>query len=492
MRSALLAALLAPVAAGAQDIILREPGPWRTADILRMTAARPHALRTGTGDLVLPRDSTITSNLLVLGRRTYLSSRVEGDVVVVGGDLFLRTGSAINGRAIAIGGGVYRSFLGSVGGPVESYRDARYEIRPSASGYELTYQGKDDERPPMFQLAGLQGIQMPTYDRVDGLTLPVGALITFGNRDVELQPSVAYISRLGTLDPRIELKITPNRSLRFEAEGGRYTRTNDAWIYSDLVNSAATLLPGNDARNYFRSSGGVGRLIGRLERTTITFEPWLGYRYEDVSPISATGNVFSFWNRDDSELEHTSRPNPLVESGTISSGLAGAAIEYAAGHVKAKLRAEAEKSFQTPDPTLPFTQLTLHGSIEFPTFRDQKLSIAGHAVTTEGDNVPAARFAYLGRAATLPLLELLEQGGDELLFIDSEYSFPIKRLKLPGIGSPTLIVNHFLGSAGLGSLPSLEQEIGVGVAISLVRLGYVFDASGDRKSAFSASFSLPR
>jgi hypothetical protein len=53
-------------------------------------------------------------------------------------------------------------------------------------------------------------------------------------------------------------------------------------------------------------------------------------------------------------------------------------------------------------------------------------------------------------------------------------------------------VNHFMGSAGLGSLPSLEQEIGVGVSISLVRIGYVFDASGDRKSAFSASFSLPR
>ena len=490
MRSALLAALLAPVAAGAQEIVLREPGPWRTADILRMTAARPHVVRAGTGDLVLPRDSTVTSSLLVLGRRTYLSSRVEGDVVVVGGDLFLRTGSSINGRAVAIGGAVYRSFLGSVGGPVESYRDAKYAIRPSGSGYELAYQGGDEERPPIFQLAGLQGFLMPTYDRVDGLTLPVGALLTFGNRDVEIQPMVAYVSRLGTLDPRFELKVTPNRSLRLEAEGGRYTRTNDAWIYSDLVNSAATLLPGNDARNYFRSSGGVGRLIGRLERTTITFEPWLGYRYEDVSPITAIGNVFSFWNRN--KLEHTARPNPLVETGTISSGLAGASIEYAAGHVKAKLRGEAEKSFQTPDPTLPFTQLTLHGSIEFPTFRDQKLSIAGHAVTTAGDNVPAARFAYLGRAATLPLLELLEQGGDELLFIDSEYSFPIRRLALTGIGYPTLSVNHFMGAAGLGSLPSLEQEIGVGVSISLIRIGYVFDASGDRKSAFSASFSLPR
>jgi len=71
-------------------------------------------------------------------------------------------------------------------------------------------------------------------------------------------------------------------------------------------------------------------------------------------------------------------------------------------------------------------------------------------------------------------------------------------------------IRHFIAVAETGSISAaaqtafisqstltlaiqqLEQEIGVGVSISLIRIGYVFDASGDRKSAFSASFSLPR
>jgi hypothetical protein len=489
MRRALLAALFAPAMAGAQQIVLREPGPERVAAIIRTTAERPHELRAGSGDLVLPRDSTIPRNLLVLGRSTYLSSHVEGDVVVVGGDLFLRTGSSIGGRAVAIGGGVYRSLLGTVGGPIESYRDDDYLIRTSSSGYELEYAAKPD-RPPMFQGAGLQGLLPPLYDRVNGLSLPVGALITFGDRAVEIQPTATYRSRLGQVDPGVELRIAPEKPVRVEADYGRDTRSNDEWIYGDLLNSAASFAFGNDTRNYFRAVGGTARLIGHVEKKTITFEPWIGGRTEYVRPISAAGNVFSIWGRED--LLHMARPNPLVEQGRITSALAGASLTYSAGDVRATFRAEGEQSFDTPDLTSSFTQLTLHGTVDFPTFHDQRLSIAGHAVTTAGDTVPRARYAYLGRASTLPLLQLLELGGDELLFVDSEYSIPINRLAMPFVGPPTLILAHYMGTAGVGSLPSLQQEIGVGVSVNLLRAALVFDASGDLPTIFSVSFSLPR
>jgi hypothetical protein len=489
MRSALLAALLVPAMAGAQQIVLRQPGPARVAAIVRTTAERPHTLKAGSGDLVLPRDSTIPGSLLVLGRDTYLSSHVRGDVVVVGGDLFLRPGSSIGGRAVAIGGAVYRTFLGTVDGTIESFRDDDYFIRTTSTGYELEYAAKVD-RPPMFQGAGLQGLLPPVYDRVNGLSLPVGALITFGERAVEIQPTATYRSRIGQVDPGVELRIAPEKPVRFEAEYGRDTRTNDAWIYSDLLNSAASFFFGNDSRNYFRAVGGTARLIDHVERKTATFEGWLGGRTEFVRPITAGGNVFSFWGRDD--LNQGSRPNPLVEPGRITSGLVGSSLDYEAGNVKASLRAEVEQSFETPQLTSSFTQLTLHGTINFPTFRDQRLSIAGHAVTTAGDSVPRARFAYLGRASTMPLFQLLEFGGDELLFIDSEYSIPINRLALPMVGAPTLIVTHYLGSAGVGSLPSLQQEIGIGVAINLLRAAFVFDATDDLPTIFSVSFSLPR
>jgi hypothetical protein len=486
----LLAALLAPSLLGAQDVVLREPGPERVASIVRSATSVPHAVRGGSGKLVLPRDSVVTTNLIVIGRPTYVSSRVQGDVVVIGGDLYLRPGSDVSGSAVAIGGGVYRTFLGTVG-TTESYRDDHYSVVASPSRYELTYHGRGEEdRPPVFQLAGFSGILLPTYDRVDGVSVPVGALITLGRRAVELQPFLTYRSRLGVVDPGITIRIAPERAVRLDAEVGRATRSNEGWIYSDLLNSAATLAFGNDTRNYFRADGGTARLLGHIERPGVMFEPFVGGRYEEVRPITAVGNVYSFTGRDD--VERIARPNPLVERGDIGSGLIGAAIEYRAGVVQARFLAEGEQSFRTPDRTSSFTQLTVHGSIEFPTFASQRLRIDGHAVATGGDSTPRARYAYLGRNGTLPLLEMLEQGGDQLVYVDSRYEIPVSVLVLPKLGFPTVELRHRMGAAGVGSLPKLEQELSAGLRLSVLRFEATFDAAGERDSRASVSVALGR
>jgi hypothetical protein len=489
VRHRLLAALLAPSVLGAQEVVLREPGPERVASIVRSVASRPHALRAGTGRLVLPRDSVVTTTLLVIGRPTYLSSRVQGDVVVVGGDLFLRSGSEVSGRAVAIGGGVYRTFLGTVGGSIESYRDDHYSVVASPSRYELSYQGRGQEdRPPIVQLAGLSGLLFPTYDRVDGLTLPVGALVTLGDRAVEILPSVAYRSRLGVVDPGVTISVAPERTVRLQAEVGRTTRTNERWIYTDLLNSATTLAFGNDTRNYFRADGGTARVIVHAERAGIIVEPFVAGRFEKVSSITAAGNVWGFSGRE--SIEHMARPNPLVERGEIGSGLLGAALEYKVGTVQASLTAEGEQSFRTPAGTSSFTQFTLNGRIEFPTFTLQRLRIDAHAVATAGDSTPRARYAYLGRGGTLPLLELLEQGGDQLVFVESRYRIGVAKVVVPKLGSPTLHVRHLMGAAGVGSLPKLEQEIGFGVGISVVGFEATFDAAGKRDARYGVFVAM--
>jgi len=415
---------------------------------------------------------------------------VEGDVVVVGGDLFLRPGSAITGRAIAIGGAVHRTYLGTVGGTTHSFRDDDYVIAAAAQRYELVYQGRRRDRPPALQFAGVQGFLLPTYDRVDGASVPIGALITLGDRVVELQPTATYRSRLGVVDPGLLIRIAPERAVRLEAEGGRMTRSNDRWIYGDLLNSAGTLAFGNDTRNYFRADGGTARAIVHVEGTGVTFEPFVGARYEKVRPITAIGNVWAFSGRKSDE--HMARPNPLVERGEIGSGLLGGLLAYEVGPVTAKLSAEGERSFSTPDGTSSFTQLTVDGTIAFPTFGQQRLQIQAHGVATAGDSTPRARYAYLGRGGTLPLLELLEQGGDQLVFVESRYQIPFAMIVLPKVGSPTLHLRHLLGAAGVGSLPRLEQELGVGVGINVLRAEATFDASGKRDPRYSVGIAFGR
>ncbi|NUP57685.1 MAG: hypothetical protein HOQ19_17800, partial [Gemmatimonadaceae bacterium] len=207
-RALLLAPLWCAQPADAQDVVVRDAGAGRGAAIVQAVTAGPHAVRAGTEPLVLPRDSTVTTSLLVLGRDTYLASRVQGDVVVVGGNLFLRPGVDVSGRAVAIGGTVAPTALGRVGGGTESLRDESYAVERADGRYLLDYRGlrSEDAPEPMFQLAGFSGVKMPSYDRVEGLSLPVGVLVQMGNHALELEPTATYRSRRGVVDPGLEIR----------------------------------------------------------------------------------------------------------------------------------------------------------------------------------------------------------------------------------------------------------------------------------------------
>ena len=331
---------------------------------------------------------------------------------------------------------------------------------------------------------------MPSYDRVDGLSLPVGVLVSLSGGNVEIEPMLTYRSRLGALDPAVAVRINPGGPVRFAGRAGYFTRSNETWIYSDLVNSATTFLAGSDTRNYFRSKGGEGRLFALLTRPGLTIEPFVGARYETTSPITAAGNVYSVKGRKSDEK--ILRVNPAVESGSIGSGLLGADLSDTTGLVTSRLRAELERSVTTSRGTTNFTQLTLDGRVAFPTFGTQSLHVRAHGVATAGNTVPRARYAYLGGSGTLPVVELLEFGGTELLFIESRYMIPLAGVILPLIGSPVVTLRHIIGSAGVNGLPSLEQEIGVGLGLSALRFDYTRDAANRRGHKVSIGISLAK
>jgi hypothetical protein len=483
-----LAALVAP-AARAQEVVVHEVRTGPAAAIIRGVVAGPHAVLGGEGRLDLPRDSTITTSLLVLGRPTYLASRVRGDVVVVGADLYLRPGADVSGRAVAIGGTVSRTTLGRVAGGVESMRDESYVVRREGSGYALdSREARVEERASFFQLPGIQGVLMPSYDRVDGLSLPVGVRFVMGEDLLEVEPTVTYRSRLGAFDPGVAVRVAPERTVSFDGRVARDTRTNDAWIYSNLVNSATTFFVGTDTRNYFRSELAEGRLSARVERAAFTLAPYLGVRSERVREITAAGNVFSVLERDDSLK--TRRPNPLVERGNIGSALVGGELASTTGIVATRVRADVEQSFRTPAGRSGFTQLTLNAGVELPTFRTQTLSVKVHGVATRGDAIPAARFAYLGGSGTLATLDLLEQGGSALLFVENRYRIPIDAIQLPFAGTPIVSVRDAFGAAGVGSLPALQHEIGAGLGLSVLNFDVNVGVAGRKRTKFGMGISL--
>lgn len=358
--------------------------------------------------------------------------------------------------------------------------------------------------PPLTLPLGI-GLRMPSYDRVNGLSLPWGPKLQIGNDLLELDALVTYRSNLGDWDPSLEGTFRPGYGNAIELFVGRGAFSNDKWIRSGLVNSAAALFFGSDARNYYRADRAEARFIRTLTVSATTITPFIGGNVEDdwsTGSLAPLGGPWSVSGR--KGILKMRRPNPQVFEGRINSAFGGTGLELFRGELEGKLNANVEHAFKSPWLTCAgtvcapsdesFTQATLHATVNFPTFGAQTFTFNSHAVLG-GDFVPPQRYAYLGGASSLPTVDLLALGGDRLFFAEADYKIPLERIVLRPLGSLFIALHYAAGSAGVGELPTLIQNVGVGTGISLIRVDYTIDPASDRsvfsrRSAFSVGLSL--
>lgn len=472
-----------------QNVALRTPGRGRPGIILQEVLAQPFALVMPDSVIHLPRDSTIDRTVLVLGGDATVASTVRGDVIVVDGDLFLHPGAAIDGRAVAIGGGVYPSSLAHVALGMESFRDVTYDVTRTTDGrVALDWRVISPRRSETLTFPIVFGVRLPSYTRVDGLVLPWGPRFSLDTGRIVIDPLITYRSDLGAIDPSLTARLSIGRLTTLEARAARATFTNDAWIQSDIANSMTALFVGRDYRNYWRADRGEVLLQRRWERAATGLALELGARTERAWSVNA-GGPWSLFGRNDVE-DGMRRPNPAVVHGRITSALAGGRFDWERQDVSLMTRVLTETSLDMPDDSR-FTQATLDALVGFPAFRNHTFSLEAHAVHTFGDRPPPQRFAYLGGSGTLPTFDLLEFGGDHLLFFESRYSIPIERIKIPIVGAPVVMLRHMIGMAGVDSLPPLEQNVGVRLRVGPLKVDWTIDP-GSRDSKVSVGLALVR
>jgi hypothetical protein len=327
---------------------------------------------------------------------------------------------------------------------------------------------------------------------VNGATISIGPTFRFVGGRGEADLLASYRSDLGSIDPAVMAEIRWSRRNRVELAASRGTFTNDSWIRSDAVNSLTSVLVGADTRNYYRADRAELTLHHLLEATRVQLEPFVGFGAENAWSVGpSVGDSSAPWsvlNRSDAE-EGMLRPNPPIVEGRIGSALFGAAVQWDVSDVRIRARARGERAFDAPGD-VRFTQLTSDLGVSFPTFGLQEYSLDVHSVTTFGDIPPPQRFAYLGGSGTLTFLDLLEQGGDELLHVEQQYTAPLTGVNLGLLGSPAVFLRHRLGSAGVGGLPDFEQMLGLGVIVTVARVELNLDpSSGNVRFAAGLSFS---
>jgi hypothetical protein len=359
------------------------------------------------------------------------------------------------------------------------------------------------------------GLRVPSYDRVDGLSLPWGPRLELGEW-LRADALVTYRSHLGDFDPTLDVRFTSKQGHELTLFAARGTFTNDDWIRGNVANSIASFGVGSDARNYFRADRAETRLKASLRAGAFAVSPMVGARFENdwtTGSLTPTSTPWSFFGR--SDTLKMKRPNPPITRGHIASGLAGISLSIDESSIAGKLGATVEHAFKSPVgeicdvpyTTTPsrctrssasaFTQTTLEGSVTFPTFGTQTFTARAHVLIPSGGLLPQQRYGYLGGAGTLATVELMAIGGDRLFFAQGDYYVPINRITLPLLGSPYVDLRYAAGNAGVGSLPPFIQNIGIGVGISYLRADYTIDPASNRspfskRSDFSIGLSLTR
>ena len=480
---ALAAGVAAASLAGPLDAQVRFRGvgdPDLDALLLRFIAGGDYTLLVS--DSTLAPGDTMAGPVLVLGARFSVAGHVAGDLVAVEANVFVRPTGSVGGEVWNVGGGFYPSDQATIDGRVRDHPLAPYRVERDRDLYVV----RGFAHESAFIPDGLYGVSIPTYDRVDGVSVPVGARVVLpplGRIRPTAGGRVVYRSERGAWDGGGFLELARGRAtLRLGAE--RATVTPDRWIRSDHFNSAAFLFAGNDLRDYYRSDLYYARF--ELARGSGGWDvtPFVEARREDASRLRA-GDPWSLFGPD------SVRPNRGVVAAPVMSGIAGLVAAWSEGRSALALAAEVELGAPSEDgsvecappgcrPTATpevlalfaqeetFTRLTVDGSWESPGLASHTLRAGWHVqAPLDGGTLPPRRWSHVGGPATLPTLADAERQGDRVVLVRTGYGVPLP-VALPILGPPEVEITHVFGAAWTeGGDDRLDQNLGLRLRFSL-------------------------
>ncbi len=474
--AALLVLALGPLAAEAQVRLERGEGE-RALDPVR-------ALLERDDYIVLARDTTfgpdvrIESDVVVLDASVRLEGVMAGDVAILGpqGALFVRPGARIGETVYAVGGIAVVSGLADPVDLREIYVGASEVERLPDGSYLVRIETAPP--PPFISLPGLFGLWLPTYDRVDGLSVPVLATLNPLRRieGPEVEGRLTFRTARGALDGGL---VASQRVGAFDIEATveRTTETEERWGRADLSNTGTALFFGSDPREYYRTDRAAVRAGLRegiaLGREELRLTPFLEARHSRDRSLP-TASPWSLFGTLD-------RPNAPIDDGTITSFVPGLELNWLGG--ASRFRGVGTVEHAVGGSATPgFTLGIVDGRWSMDALFDHILSIRIHARRPLGDAAaPRQRWTQLGGSATLPTLAVGEMRGDRVSFVQSVYRVPLG-VTVPIAGSPELRLLHAAGSARATGEPSRdwEQNLGVGVRLLFLTVdGWVNPADAD-------------
>lgn len=448
---ALVAALLVAGAASAQTV--ERVGRSDVAldrRLGRLLAGNPMLV---TSDRRVQAGDTLRRSVLVLDATLILEGTVLGDLVQVGGGVWVRDPAHVTGDVVNIAGGLYRSPVADIDGTIIDLPDASYRVLREADRIVI----EAYSIPDPLTLDGFAGFTAPTYDRANGVSIRWGA----GYQLPRVAGATPVLKAYGGW------RTEPGEPLyggSLRARGGAVTvsvgydrgsATRERWAIGDLRSSLNYLWDGDDYRNYFATERAWARIGREFGDAAKSFHGVLRatVQVEDAASLDG-GNPWHI-------LGDTARPNPAISDGRISSLIGSVELAWHGLETDLTVSAEYEAARGWQDADHVFDRATVLAGFAMHTVLDHTLQIRAFGQAPVGrDTLPEQRWSFVGGAATLYTVPVGGRRGDHVAFIESRYRVPTG-LPIPLLGPPELQLVHGAGTAWVGDRdPRLVQEVG--------------------------------
>ncbi|MFN2566106.1 MAG: hypothetical protein ABR499_14005 [Gemmatimonadaceae bacterium] len=320
-----------PLSAQERDTTRRDAAPSRLAlpaDIAREVVTLFNAasgVRTAER-LNIEAGRVVRGDVAVLRGPLVLAGHVAGRVIAVNSDVILHPTARIDGDLVVVGGEVEGRMSARIGGEIRVYRQRlRYSVEGdrlvadtephSDEGWWRRWERRRASRNSSRILVASAG----PYNRVEGLPIQIGPQIRHVFRRSTLELGALAIVRTASsftpesLDVGHELRLElRGRGREGVAVGARLFNVVDpveSWQQSDLEVGLASFLLRRDYRDYFGRRG--GRVHAALFARALGGDLTLAYGHERWGGRLRRDPFTLFRN------EVTWRPNPVLDEGRL-------------------------------------------------------------------------------------------------------------------------------------------------------------------------------
>jgi hypothetical protein len=446
-----------------------------------------------TESRTIARGDTIPTTLVVAAATVRVEGVILGDLIVIDANVFVRPTGVVHGGTLNVIGGYYPSELAAISGDVLSAPNAPYRVEYDGDVIRLV----GLVRRPTFELEGFRGLLVPSYDRVDGLTVSgAGALLLPAAAGFEprLRARVDYRTARRAVTGNVEI-VAERDELRLAAGVERTTLTNELWIHPRWKNSLTFFFAGNDYFDHYAADLAYAEArLPVLRGGVVPVELTLRLQAEQAGSLEAR-NVWSVFGRGER------RPNRPVNEGRINSAIASATAAYAGERLiaGAAVLVEGGRGNLTLDST-PAAELGTFGRYQF----GLDVAMAGlrhHTLQIDAnfrgplpgtDDLPRQRWSHVGGAHTLYTYPIATFQGDRLVHVHTSYSVPFRDFRLPLVGPPTIEAIHVAAMAWSRTTPrDLEQNVGAGIRAGFFYVRYMVNPADTGQSDLSVGLTLP-